>query len=135
MSVERKRPFGITILAILLLFGGIIGLCLPTFLLMGSGLFGLAGVIGSAVGLVGIIAALLMLIGPILQIVVALGALNLRGWAWWLGIVATGLSLVGAAIHILNGMPVWPTLASVALPIIILVYLLTPRVRDAFQVT
>lgn len=132
--MTRRAPTGINILAFLLLVSGIIGLCGPTFVLFDSAFIftTLTGAI--AVGAARIIAALLMMIGPVLQIAVALGALQLKRWAWWLGLVASGISLITAVINIINGTTVWLPLLSAAVPLVIVGYLLTPRVRDAFQI-
>lgn len=132
--MSRRIPTGVNILAFLLLVSGIIGLCGPTFVLLDSSFIftTLTGAI--AVGAARIIAALLMMIGPVLQIAVALGALQLKRWAWWLGLVASGISLVTAVINIINGTTVWLPLLSAAVPLVILIYLLTPRVRNAFQI-
>jgi len=132
--MSRRIPTGVNILAFLLLVSGIIGLCGPTFVLLDSGFIftTLTGAI--AVGAARIIAALLMMIGPVLQIAVALGALQLKRWAWWLGLVASAISLVTAVINIINGTTVWLPLLSAAVPLVILIYLLTPSVREAFQI-
>ena len=70
----------------------------------------------------------------LLQIVFAYGAFNLRSWAWWLGIIATGLSVVGVLIAIIGsgGVAIWTAITNALVPIIIFVYLLLPDTRKAF---
>ena len=74
-----KRPFGVTLIAILALIGGLFGLCWPTLAFMGSAL--LPGVFGT----IGALAGVFLIIGPILQLVFSYGAFKLRSWAWYLG--------------------------------------------------
>jgi len=125
---------GVTILAILQLIAGLLGLCFPTLLLVGGALVAFLGTVGTFVGVLGILAGLLMLIGPLLHLIVAYGALNLRRWAWWLGILATGVDVLGAALNVWNGVGLIAAIIPVGFSLIVLVYLLTPGVRQAFKV-
>jgi hypothetical protein len=132
--IEIHRPLGVTILAILQLIAGLLGLCLPTVFLIGGALLAFIGPVGTFVGVLGIIAGLLMLIGPILHLIVAYGALNLRRWAWWLGIIATGVDILGAVLNVWNGVGLIASIIPVGFSLIVFVYLLMPGVRQAFKV-
>ena len=121
-----KRPFGITLIAILALIGGLFGLCWPTLAFMGSAL--LPGIFGT----IGTLAGIFLIIGPILQLVFAYGAFKLRSWAWYLGLIATGITVIGVVINLINGASLFSALFGSILPIIIFIYLLTPNVRNAF---
>ncbi len=131
------RPTGITIIAILSLISGLLGLC-------GASPLFAAGIVGAliptgitqVVGAVLILVTALLVIGPILQIIFAYGAWNLRSWAWWLGIIATGVSVLGVVIAILGsgGAAILATVTNALLPIIIFIYLLIPDVRKSFNV-
>jgi hypothetical protein len=123
---EMKRPFGVTLIAILALIGGLFGLCWPTLAFMGSAL--LPGVFGT----IGVIAGIFLIIGPILQLVFSYGAFKLRSWAWYLGLIASGVVLIGVIIHLINGASIFSALWGSFLSIIIFIYLLTPNVRNAF---
>jgi hypothetical protein len=123
---EMKRPFGVTLIAILALIGGLFGLCWPTLAFMGSAL--LPGVFGQ----IGVIAGIFLIIGPILQLVFSYGAFKLRSWAWYLGLIASGVVLIGVIIHLINGASIFSALWGSVLSIIIFIYLLTPNVRNAF---
>jgi hypothetical protein len=129
------RPTGITIIAILALISGFISLCCvsPVFgagvvgALIPTGVTQLLG--GLTIGLAGVLA-----IGPILQIIFAYGAWNLRPWAWWLGIIATGISVVGVVVSVVGsgGATLWTAVTNALLPIVIFIYLLLPDVRKVF---
>lgn len=131
---QIHRPLGVTILAILQLIAGLLGLCIPTLLLIGGTLVAFLGSVGTFIGALGILTGLLMLIGPLLHLIVAFGALNLRRWAWWLGIIATGVDVLGAALNVWNGAGLIAAIIPVGFSLIVFIYLLTPGVREAFRV-
>lgn len=132
-----NRPTGVTVLAILSLISGLLGLCgvSPLFAIGAVGAIIPTGITQIVGGLLIVVSALLV-IGPILQIIFAYGAWNLRSWAWWLGILATGISVLGVIVGIIGsgGAAIPTVLTNALLPIIIFVYLLVPDVRRAFNV-
>ncbi|MCO5183177.1 MAG: hypothetical protein M9928_15095 [Anaerolineae bacterium] len=133
----NDRPTGVTILAIIAFFAGLVGLCFPLSLLISSGFadFGVAEEllgIDSRVVLFG--TALLLLIRPILYLIFSYGALGLKPWAWWVGIVAATLALVGGALNTMNADSLAPNVAVGVIDVIIFIYLLTPHVRKAFGI-
>ncbi len=121
-----KRPFGITLIAILALIGGLFGLCWPILVFTGSAF------LGPIFGTVGVIAGIFLIIGPLLQLIFAYGALNLRSWAWYLGLISTGITVLGVVIHLFNGASFWSAIWGSLFSIIIFIYLLSPNVRRAF---
>ena len=121
-----KRPFGVTVIAIFALIGGLLGLCLPTLGMIGSTMFG--GLLGS----MGVIASIFFIVGPVLQLVFAFGAFGLRPWAWFLGLISTGITVLGVVINLFQGASFWSAVWGGLLPIIIFFYLLSPNVRHAF---
>ena len=123
-----KRPFGITVIAILALLSGLFGLCWPILVFTGSAF------LGPVFGTVGVIAGIFLIVGPILQLVFAFGALNLRSWAWYLGLISTGITVLGVIINLFNGASFWSAICGSTISIIIFIYLLTGRVREAFGV-
>jgi hypothetical protein len=127
--MKKKRPFGITVIAILALISGLFGLCLPTLAFMGSALLG--GIFGT----IGAFAGIFLIVGPVLQLIFAYGAFKLRSWAWYLGLISTGITVVGVIINLFDGASFWSTFLGSLLPIIIFIYLLTPNVRQAFRVS
>jgi len=120
-----KRPFGVTVIAILALIGGLLGLCLPTLGMLGSTLLG-------PLAVVGVVASIFFIVGPILQLVFAFGAFGLRPWAWWLGLISTGITVLGVVVNLFNGASFWSAIWGGLIPIIIFFYLFSPNVRQAF---
>ena len=110
-----SRPIGVSILAILVVLGGVLfflaGIAVllfsAAFALGGFGVFGLAGsVLGGALLMLGII-----------WLAVGLGLWNLRSWAWWLAVIVMVLTIVGGI----------SAPATIVIPAIILIYLLVVR--------
>ena len=124
-----QRPVGITIVAVVALISALFGLCWPTLVLSGSAF------LGPVFGTVGFVAGIFMIIGPLLQLIFAIGALNLKTWAWYIGLISTGITVLGVVINMLGGGGVVPAIGSSLVSIAIFIYLLTPSVRQAFHVT
>lgn len=131
-----RRPTGVTVIAVLSLISGFMGLCCgsPLILLGAIGIVVPTGVT-QVLGVIGIVLGLLLAIGPLLQIIFAYGAWNLRSWAWVLGIVATGISVLGVIISIIGsgGATIWTAITNALIPIIVFVYLLMPDIRKSFS--
>ena len=121
-----KRPFGITVIAILALISGLMGLCCPVLVFTGSTF------LGGFLGTIGFIAGLFLVVGPVLELIFAYGAFGLHRWAWVLGLIATAITVTGVIINIFQGGTIWSALGGSVLPTIIFIYLLTPNVRRAF---
>ena len=136
-SMPGRRPTGITVLAILSAISGFVSLCCPGLLLAGStvGMLIPTGVTQVA-GAFGLLLSCFLGIGPLLQLAFAYGAWNLRSWAWMLGIIAMGLSVLGVLANVIGsgGSLIGAVLTNGIIPIIILVYLLLPGVRKSFNV-
>jgi len=123
---KLKRPFGITVIAILALFSGLFGLCWPILIFTGSTF------LGPLFGTIAVIAGIFIIVGPILQLVFAYGAFKLRPWAWYLGLISSGITVVGVIINVLDGGSIGSAIMGSLLSIIIFIYLLTTNVRQAF---
>lgn len=121
-----KRPFGITLIAILALISGLFGLCWPILVFTGSAF------LGPIFGTIGVIAGIFLIVGPVLQLFFAYGAFNLRAWAWVLGLISTGITVLGVIINLFDGASFWSAIWGSLLSVIIFIYLLTPNVRQAF---
>ena len=121
-----KRPFGITLIAIFALLSGVFGLCWPTLVFTGSAF------LGPIFGTVGVIAGIFLIIGPILQLIFAFGAFKLSSWAWYLGLISTSITVIGVIINLLDGASFWSAIWGSIWSVIIFIYLLTPKVRQAF---
>jgi len=121
-----KRPAGITVIAILALISGLFGLCWPTLVFTGSAF------LGPILGTVGVFAGIFLIVGPILQLIFAYGAFKLRPWAWYLGLISSGITVLGVIINLFDGASFWSAIGGSILPIIIFIYLLKADVRQAF---
>ena len=133
-----QRPTGITILAVLSAIAGVLGLLGSLALIGLGGLVGglaaseLGTAAGAALGGLAVIGGLILLVGSVLNLVFAYGAWNLRPWAWVLGLIAEGLALVSAAVGILSSGDIGGQILNIAIPAIIIYYLMTPEVKKAF---
>ena len=126
-----NRPLGVSIIAILAFINGLLGLCLPGLVIIGGGI---GALFSGGLGLIVVCGGLLMAAGPLVWLLVSYGALNLRPWAWWAGMVATGITVVGVVVNIINGVGILQAVASAPLSIVIFIYLLLPDIRRAFKI-
>lgn len=132
----RVRPTGVTIIAILAVIQGFGGLCAGMVLLF---LGGILAVIPSGwtqiLAVFACFGGLLVVAGPLLHLLFAYGAWNLRKWGWGLGILASVISISGVVIGLIGtgGASIWTIVTNALIPLVILVYLLMPNVRKAFN--
>lgn len=135
----KRRPSGITFLAIVYLVLGL-------FSLLWSGLvFGIGGLSAATGWLFGqeaiqsmggasLWSGLLGLISAVVQIITAIGLLRMKRWAWLLALISVGLTLVQGLMGLFSGGffgflcgALW-----LVVPAAIFFYLLRPNVRSAF---
>lgn len=137
--MQKSRPTGVTIIAILNIIGGIvmliaglglaaIGALFPAgFDTMDTGLMGMpaavAGAMGIAVG--GILIAL-----AIVSFIVAYGLLKGMGWAWTLTVVLSVISIALNVISLVSGN--FGGIISIAISAVVLYYLYRPHVKAYF---
>jgi len=136
-----KRPTGITIIAILYIVLAILSL-LWSGLVFGVG--GLSSLFGGLVGAESVAAfgvssgwaGFLGIITAAVQLIVALGLLAMKKWAWILALIGVGLTVVQGVIGLFAGGVFGFMCGGLALiiPVIILIYLLRPTIRDDFGV-
>jgi hypothetical protein len=135
-----KRPTGVTILAILALIGGVIGIfgALALFLAYGVVVSGAAATAGVSAQItqsstILLVLAIYLLVVSVLDIVVGIGAFMLKGWAWTLGIVLEVLSILYVIVNAATGGGFgFGSVVSVLIAAVILFYLFQPNVRVAF---
>ena len=71
-------------------------------------------------------------VSAVIALIAGFGALALKGWAWILGLLASGLSLASALWGALQGGSWLFSAPGLILPAVVFIYLLTPGVRKAF---
>jgi hypothetical protein len=134
------RPTGITILAILALIGGVFGLIGGLGIIAGGALLGgmVGGAEGVAFGGMAFVVGIITLIGAVVYLGFFYGAWTAKAWGWMLGVIAALWSIGTQAISVLLSGDIMANLISVstiigvAIPIIILYYLMTPGVKSYF---
>jgi hypothetical protein len=136
-----ERPTGITIIA-----AAFIGLAVLSLLWSGL-VFGIGGIgalfgglLGAenmaAVGTTSAWSGFLGILAAIVQIAVAIGLLSMRKWAWVLALIAVALTVMQGVVGVFSGGPLAFMCGSLGLiiPVAILIYLLTSKVRNAFGI-
>lgn len=135
VSTNVRRPIGVTVIALVSLLQGAFGLLLVLALIGVTGVVAMfAGPAGATLGALGILFTLLGLVAASAHIWFGFGALRQKDWAWLLGICASAFSLASAVLDIVfRDAKAGPRLVSVAIPALILMYLLSPGVRASFR--
>lgn len=103
-------------------------MCWPGLVMTGSSF------LGPVFGTVGILAGIFLILGPLLEVIFAIGALNLQSWAWYVGIISSGITVLGVIVHVFQGGSFWSALWGSIIPIIVFLYLMSSGVRKAFGV-
>ncbi len=111
--MEKGRPIGITIIAILMIISGIL------FLIGGTGLVVFIPPIGVPLIIIGIA-----------NLVVAWGLLKGKGWAWIVTLIVTGISIILNAISIASGNV--GAIVGIIINAVIIYYLYRPNVKSYF---
>src|SRR5438128_4477913 len=96
MMQRPSRPVRITILAVLEILIGIVGLLASLVIIGCSALFSTLPTVGSLLGAVGLIIGGNVLFFSIIWLATGVGFLHGRGWSWTLGMIFSILSLLGA---------------------------------------
>jgi hypothetical protein len=139
--MKSKGPAGITVIAILFFALGILSL------LWGGLVFGVGGISSLIGGLFGAESVLTfgnttawsgflsLLIGG-LQIIVGFGLLGMNKWAWYLALVGVAFNVIQGLIQIFTGGLYGFMCGSITIiiPVVILIYLLTPNIRQVFGI-
>jgi hypothetical protein len=96
MIRRPSRPVGITILAILEILIGTVGLLASLAIIGFSALLSTLPRVGSLLGTFGLIIGAVVLFFSIIWLATGAGFLHGRGWSWTLGVIFSALSLLGA---------------------------------------
>lgn len=116
INVQRTRPLGITVIAII------------------AAVYGLLGIIGGLLLLSGSVSlGVISLVLGILEIVLAWGLWNLQSWAFWGTVVIEILALINGIFALAQGSIVGGIIG-IVVTLVILTYLFAdPHVRAAFR--
>lgn len=137
----KRRPTGITLIAIAYFILGFLSL-LWSGLVFGVG--GLSATFGSLFGAENIammgsssvVSGFLGILTAIVQIAVGYGLWTLKRWGWYLALVGVGLSVLQGIMGMFYGglFVFFCGLLGLLLPVGILLYLLSPRIRTLFGI-
>src|SRR5260370_17792355 len=94
MIQKPSRPVGVTILAVLEILIGIVGLLASLAIIGLSALFSTLPRVGSLLGTFGLIIGAVVLFFSIIWFATGAGFLHGRGWSWILGLIFSLLSLL-----------------------------------------
>ncbi|HEX6818254.1 MAG TPA: hypothetical protein VF120_07765 [Ktedonobacterales bacterium] len=144
--MQRERPTGVTILAILAIIGGVFGLCGGGLGLLGGALGGAAaGSLGASGATTSDTAALAadagvltiisigLLVLSVFYIILGIGALRLSPWAWTLGVALSAVAIIVDVVEAVLTHSFVSPIIGIVISGIILYYLFQPNVRQAFQ--
>src|SRR6059036_4055886 len=104
MMQRPSRPVGITILAVLEVLIGIVGLLASLLIIGFSALFATLPTVGPLLGAIGLVIGGVVLFFSIIWLATGVGFLHGRGWSWTLGMIFTVLSILGAAYVAFTGL-------------------------------
>jgi hypothetical protein len=104
MIRRPSRPVGITILAVLEILIGIIGLVASLAIIGFSALFSTLPRVGFLLGTIGLVIGGIVLFFSLIWLATGLGFLHGRGWSWTLGMIFGTLSLLGAFAALIIGL-------------------------------
>ena len=96
MMPRPSRPAGITILAILEISIGVVGLIASLAIIGLSALFSAVPTIGRIIGTLGLVIGGVFLLFSIIWLATGAGFLHGKGWSWTLGMIFSILSILGA---------------------------------------
>jgi len=132
-----KRPTGVTVIAVLAIIGAVLGV-LAALPLLGMTSFGFISGVSGQSGLLAVgttlgigLAALWILVAAV-QLIFGIGALQLRSWAWTLGVVLFGLTLVMYLVSLFTIGITASSVVGILIAAVVIAYLYSHDVREAF---
>ena len=118
---------------LLAIIGGVLGLLASVALIRLGGAAAASGAAqGAAMGGLAAVFGGIGLISSLLSLAFGIGAWMLKPWAWTLGIISQGLSILLSIFAIINGSGIGSQIISILIAGGILYYLMTPAVKQAF---
>jgi uncharacterized membrane protein (DUF2068 family) len=117
----NQRPTGVTVIALLIIIGGALGIVGGLLGILGSDASG--ALVGAGIGTLIVAAA---------QLIVGIGLWTLQKWAWTLAVVVLGLRVVMDLVFIFTGGAIGAAIVNLIITAILLWYLFRPDVQRAF---
>ncbi|MGD2050218.1 MAG: hypothetical protein PVH03_12000 [Chloroflexota bacterium] len=117
----NERPTGVTIIALLVIIGGILGIVGGLVAFLGAN--GNPTLVGVGIG---------TLIVAVAQLIVGIGLWTLQKWAWLLSVIVLGIRVVGDLVLIFAGGNVIAAIVNLVITAVLLWYLFRPNVQQAF---
>jgi zinc ribbon protein len=130
MTQKPPRPIGITLLAIVQILIGVLGLLVSLAIIGVAALFSTVPTIGTLIGTVGLVIGGVFAFFSLVWLATGVGFLHGKGWAWTLGMIFTVLSLLGAAYVAYTG--VYQAGYALVFWIIMIIYLTRSHVKVFF---
>ena len=130
-TVNRPRPLGITIIAIILGISAVLGLIAIVLGLVALG----AAHLGGALATAAIVALIIAAVFALLELLLAWGLWTLKPWAFWATAVIEAIRLLDALYALFfQHVAIGTAILGLIIPLIILIYLFADRnVRAAFH--
>ena len=120
---KQSRPFGVTIIAILIIIAGVISL-----------LIGIGSVaIGPLIGLVFVVTGAISLALGVAYLVMAFGLWKGKGWAWTISTIVLIIGIISLPRR--SAGDIVSSIVSIAINAVILYYLFRPHVKAYFGKT
>jgi hypothetical protein len=130
MMQKPPRPIGITLIAIVQILIGVLGLLVSLLILGVSALLSTLPVVGGLASSVGFVIGGIFLFFTLIWLATGVGFLHGRGWAWDLGMIFTILSILGAAYVAYIG--IYQAVYALGFWIIMIIYLTRHHVKIFF---
>jgi hypothetical protein len=130
-----KRPIGVWIIGILALVGAILMIlgAITALGVSGLAMIGTLDDVADGIGGQALVVGIVYLVVGVLVLFFALSFLGLRPWAWTALMIIELLQIVGVILGFIFGGFHWNSLVSIIIPVIIVIYLTRPRIRQAFS--
>ncbi len=130
-SQKPPRPLGVTLIAILAILGGILGLLAGLLITGVSALFASAfGAAGGVLAGLGVVVGGVFIVVSLIWLAAGFGLLNGKGWAWTLEMLVNVLLLSGAIAFAALGN--YSSITGIVLPGLMIWYLTRTRVKAFF---
>jgi len=128
--MKPPRPIGVTLIAIVQILVGVIGLLASLAIIGVAALLSTLPAVGGLLAAGGLVIGGVVLFFSIIWLATGVGFLHGRGWAWTLGMIFTVLSVLGAGFVLYLG--IYQAVYGLVFWIIMIVYLTRSHVKVFF---